>query len=207
MPEDWAQTQNNLAELYEARENWTSAVQHYRNVYKVRPGDTANKLAHLLNDRLFLFKEALEMNLYLVNQENDPDVKTKLNLVENYFTAALYTEGNRLIKKIKPDLTEPADQGYLILLAVFETCNLAGLDYPAKASVQLEDLISLVKKQPLDFKLDREFPGSKYFIRTNPALTSHREWLLPLFTALEKTGRDNILAELKKLKPHKQQSP
>ena len=65
-------------------------------------------------------------------------------------------------------------------------------------------LVNLVKKQPRDFKLDWDFPGSKYFIRTNPGLESHRDWLLPLFTALEKTGRDNILAELKQLKPHKQ---
>jgi hypothetical protein len=104
----------------------------------------------------------------------------------------------------KPGLTNPAAQGYLIYLAVFETCNWAGLDDPVKASGQLENLVNLVKKQPLDFKLDRDFPGSKYFIRTNPALATHREWLLQLFTALEKTNRDRILAELIQLKPHKQ---
>jgi hypothetical protein len=172
--------------------------------YKVDPGYAANKLALLLHDRLFRFNEALEMNLYLVTQENDPDVKTQLNLMENYFTAGLYSEGNRLIDTIKPGLTEPAAQGYLILLAVFATCNWAGLDDPIKASGQLQNLVSLVKKQTRNFKLDREFPGSKYFIRTNPALASHREWLLQLFTALEKTNRDRILAELIQLKPHKQ---
>lgn len=170
-------------------------------MYKVYPRYAANKLAFLLHDRLFRFKEALEMNLYLVNQENDPDVNAIFRLVENCFTAGLYSEGNQLIKKIKPVLTDPAAQGYLILLAVFETCNWVGLDDPVKASGQLEDLVSLVKKQPRDFKLGREFPGCKYFIRTNPALASHREWLLQLFTALEKTGRDRILADLKKLKP------
>jgi tetratricopeptide (TPR) repeat protein len=199
LPHYWAQTQNNLARLYETRENWTAAVRHYRQVYKVYPGYAANKLALLLHDRLFRFKEALEMNRYLVNRENDPDVKALFRLVENYFTAGLYPEGNRLIKEIKPVLTDPAASRYLILLAIFETGNWAGLDEPVKASLQLENLVSLVKKQPRDFKLNWDFPGSKYFIRTCQALEPHRDWLLTLFTALEKTGRDNILAELKKM--------
>ncbi len=200
LPYYWAETQKNLAELYESQENWAAAVQHYRQVYKVEPAYAANKLALLLHDRLFRFNEALEMNLYLVKPENNPTMESRLSLVENYFIAGLYSEGNRLIDTIKPGLTDPAAQGYLILLALFETCNWAGLDDPVKASGQLEVLVSLVKKQPLDFKLDREFPGCKYYIRTNPALASHREWLLQLFTALEKTGRDRILAELEKLK-------
>jgi hypothetical protein len=143
----------------------------------------------------------------LANRENDPDVNAMFRLVENYFTAGLYTEGNRLITGLKPLLKDTAASQYLIRLEVFAAGNWAGLDDPAKASVHLQNLVSLVEKQPPDFKLDRNFPGSKYYIQTHPALEPHRTWLLSLFTALEKTGRDSILAQLKKLRPRERQSP
>jgi tetratricopeptide (TPR) repeat protein len=200
LPYDWAITQNNLAELYESRENWTAAIEHYRNVYKVNPGDAAAKLVVLLHNRVFQFNEALEMNLYLVNPENNPPVETRLSLVENYFTAGLYSEGNRLIAEIKPLLKGSAADQNLILLAVFEIGNWTGLADSGKASAQLENLVRLVENQPPDFKLDWNFPGTKHFIQTDPALAPHRTWLLSIFTALEQTGRDRILTELKKLK-------
>ena len=207
LPYYWAQTQNNLARLYEIRENWPAAIQHYRNVYKVDPNYAANKLALLLHDRVFRFKESLEMTLYLAKQKDAPDVNILLQLVENYFTAGLYSEGNRLITGIKPLIKDPAASHSLILLELFASGNWAGLDDPVKASVHLENLVRLVEKQPGDFKFDWNFTGTKYFIRTNKALEPHREWLLSLFTPMEKTGRDSIVSELKKLRPRERQSP
>jgi tetratricopeptide (TPR) repeat protein len=207
LPTDWAQTQNNLAELYEIRENWTTAIEHYRNVYKVDPAYAANKLAILLHDRVFRFKEALEMTLYLAKQKDAPDVNILLQLVENYFTTGLYNEGNHIIQKLRTVLTDTSDINIPIFSKIFEIANCVGLDDTAKAAELLENLIKQVEKQPTDFKLDWNFTGTKYFIRTHKALEPHRTWLLALFNAMEKTGRDSIVSELKKLRPRERQSP
>ena len=44
------------------------------------------------------------------------------------------------------------------------------------------------------------FIGTKYFTETNAAVAVQREWLLAFFSALEKSGREEILAELKILR-------
>ncbi|MGD2086479.1 MAG: toll/interleukin-1 receptor domain-containing protein [Candidatus Aminicenantes bacterium] len=207
LPTDWAQTQNNLAKLYETRENWSAAIKHYRNVYKIYPADAANKLALLLHDRVFRFKEALEMTLYLAKQKDAPDVNILLQLVENYFTTGFYNEGNRFIQKLRAALKDHSYSNFLIISKIFEISNCVGLDDTGKAAELLESLIKQVEKQPTDFKLGWNFIGTKYFIRTHKAIEPHREWLLSLFTALEKTGRDSIVSELKKLRPRERQSP
>ena len=47
LPHDWAQTQNNLAELYEFQEDWQKAINCYKNVSKVYPAYAAEKLDSL----------------------------------------------------------------------------------------------------------------------------------------------------------------
>jgi tetratricopeptide (TPR) repeat protein len=207
LPYYWAQTQNNLAELYETRENWAAAIKHYRNVYKIYPAYAANKLAILLHDRVFRFKEALEMNIFLLKQRDTYSMEALFRLVENYFTTGLYNEGSNFIQKFRVVLTDPFYIKRSIFSKIFEIANYVVLDDTSKAAELLENLIKQVEKLQPDFKLDRNFIGTKYFIRTNKALEPHREWLLSLFTAMEKTGRDSIVSELKKLRPRERQSP
>ena len=45
LPVGWAQTQNNLAQLYESQENWPAAIECCKQVFKVYPGYAAGKLA------------------------------------------------------------------------------------------------------------------------------------------------------------------
>lgn len=83
---------------------------------------------------------------------------------------------------------------------MFEIANFVGLNETGKAADQLEILIDMIGKQSQDFKLGWEFTGTKYFIRTNKELEPYRKWLLAFFTALEKKGRDTIIASLTKLR-------
>lgn len=60
----------------------------------------------------------------------------------------------------------------------------------------MEVLYNAIANQPEDLELSRTFFGIKYFIRQNEKLATHREWLLLLFNALGKAGREAILSAL-----------
>ncbi len=199
LPEDWAQTQNNLADLYEKQENWPAAIECYRHVYKIYPDYAAGKLAVLYHDRVFQFENALEMNLYLIAQE--PLHPTALiRLVENYFTAARFTDGNQHIAKLKPVFSDGSSPPILVFLMIYEIANAIGLDLSDTSAIQLDKLIALVEKQEQGFNVGWDFTGSKHFVRNHQALAPQREWLLSFFAALEQPDRDAIIKELKSLR-------
>jgi tetratricopeptide (TPR) repeat protein len=198
LPVDWAQTQNNLAQLYESQENWSAAIECYQQVFKVDPGYAARKLAVLYHDRVFRFDKTLEMNLYVVNRD-EPDAVALLRLMENYFTAGHYSEGNQYIDALKSKLTDPSFSKVLIFLQVFEIANFVGLNQVDTAGEGLMKLIELIGEQGPDYKVGWDFRGTKHFVRTHKSMESHREWLLLFFAALEKDNRDGILTGLREL--------
>jgi tetratricopeptide (TPR) repeat protein len=196
LPQDWAMTQNNLAKLYEYREKWPDAIQCYQNVYKVYPAYAADKLASLYHDRVFRFEKALEMNIYLVEQERANRIVAQ-RIVENFFTTRLFKEGNQLIAKLKTAAKDSPTR--LILLTLFETANFIVLNQKDTAAAQLKTLVDLVSKQAPGYKPGWIFTGTKHFIRTDKTLEPHRQILLTLFTAFEQTDRETILKKLSPL--------
>jgi tetratricopeptide (TPR) repeat protein len=199
LPVQYAQTQYNLAELHESQENWPAAIECYQNVYKVYPRNAAKKLVPLFHDKVFRFEKALEMKQYLVKQY-PTDRTAQLNLVESYFTSGRFKEGNQHILQVKSLFSVPSNNRILIILEVFAVGNFIGLNETGKAAEHLDILVNLIEKQPQDFKLDWDFTGTRYFIRTNKALEPHGKWLVSFFTALEKDHRDAILTDLNQLR-------
>lgn len=197
MPHSWALTQMNIAKLNELQKKWSAASECYLNVYKVYPFYAAAKLSSLYQNKAFLFKKALDLNLFHI--KNYPkDLATHLRIVENCFTSCFFTEGNEYIATMKSVF---ADFSYhLIILKIFEISNFMGLNNHDTAEMHLEILITQIRKQKQDFKIEWDFTGTKYFIHNNKALEPHREWRLPFFTSLEKIGRDAILKDLRELK-------
>lgn len=194
----WVRVQNSLAKLYESQENWNAAIECYQQVYKVYPVIAASKLAELYHNRVFRFDKALEMNLYLVNRE-EPYAESMLRLVENYFTAGYYSEGNQYIDAFKSALVDSSLSEVFIIFQIFEIDNFVGLNQDAAASLRLVKLINLIGEQAPDYKVEWNFTGSKYYVSDNEALAHYRVWLMSFFAALEKDNRDDILAALKKL--------
>jgi tetratricopeptide (TPR) repeat protein len=203
-PRYWAGTQNNLGIALteqgirsggqEGADLLAQAVQAYQKALEIRTFE-------------YLPTDWAQTQNNLAKQKDAPDVNILLQLVENYFTNGLYNEGNHFIQKLRAVLANTSNSKIPIISKIFGIANCVVLDDTGKAAELLENLIKQVKKQPTDFKLDWIFTGTKYFIRTNKSLEPHREWLLSLFSAVEKTGRDSIVSELKKLRPRERQSP
>ena len=193
----WARTQKNLAHLYEDYEDWPAAIKCYQNAFKVDPSYAAYRLGYLYHNKVFLFEKSLEMNLYLIKRGFYIQPVT-LKLMENYFTAGRFKKGIQHMEMIMDVVKTHPD--VLIFLTLFKTANFIGLNDTGKAADQFDTLIHMIESQPPFYKLNWDFTGTKYFIKTNKNLVPHRKWLLAFFTALEKKGRDKILTELKKLR-------
>ncbi|HMS83268.1 MAG TPA: hypothetical protein PKD12_06430 [Nitrospira sp.] len=108
LPRQWAMTQDNLAEVSLAREDWSTAVESYRNVLMIYPDDredyqTANAVYH---DKLFAYAAAFELSKQWLERHQD-DVSAQANFAESHLVTEQYGEAERRFA----DLLKKADLG------------------------------------------------------------------------------------------------
>ncbi len=196
LPQDWFNTQNNLAEAHYLLEDWGKAGLAYAEVLSARPNYVKGleRLSGIYRERLFRFSEAFALNKRCVKLDPD-NLSAQIAWAENHFTTARFAEAaTRLASLIaNPKL----DAGTQIALRVIEIANALALGKAASVKPKLAALSAAVALQPADFRVGWSFNGTLHFIGTHEPLAARRDWLRQLIGALQSPKRDDILAALR----------
>ncbi len=195
----WAQTQNNLAKTYVYLQDWAKAAQSYANVLKVYPDyeeayQIANNLCH---EVLFNFSEAFALNQKWLERHPDDPFALCVFAFQHFTTSHFAECEKRLTALLANSDIELPDK---IVLRAIEIANLLALNKTKPIPSKLDTLFAAVASQPDTFKVGWTFNGTKHFISQNEKLAPYRAWLLQLFSALEKEGREAILAALREVR-------
>ena len=193
LPQDWAQTHNNLAEAAMALGDWEQVVVSYTNVLELYPDyqDAYLNMNGVLHEKLFRFSDFFSLSQHWLATHQD-DESAKMNFAESHLTTGHLAEAGQQLSSLlaQPDL----DVQYMIPLKLLNLVSLVGQNKMASVSGQLSEIGTSLGTQPEDFTLGWSFEGTKHFIGQDEAFATSREWLLELLGAFSGTTRDAMLA-------------
>jgi tetratricopeptide (TPR) repeat protein len=86
LSQQWAMTQNNLAQAYTALEDWPHAAASYANVIRMYPDDTEayQAASFLYHEKLFAFPEAFALNQQWLKRHPE-DLAAQSDFAERLF--------------------------------------------------------------------------------------------------------------------------
>jgi tetratricopeptide (TPR) repeat protein len=199
LPQGWATTQDNLARAYVLLENWSGAAEAYANVLMIYPDDekTYNLASLLYHERLFHFEEAFFINHRWLAR-HPANLSVQADFAEKHFTTSRFGECSQRINLLltKPEIPASTKTA----LRAIEIATVLALGQTNSVSEKLEILIREISTQPIEFKSQWAFDGTKHFIAQNEKLTAYRVWLAQLFDAFSGKDRDSILKALQQAK-------
>ena len=195
LPPQWANTHNNLAEVYVALQDWPNAAASYSNVLQVYPDaeKAYSTASYLYHEVLFQFPEAFVLNQRWL--ERHPDNLSALSdFAEKHFTTGRFHEcAQRIGALVERPVVEVSTK---IALRAIEIANLLALDNTAQVPDKLQTMIDSLAAQPDDFKVTWTFNGTQHFINQHAQLAPYRTWLGQLFSALKTEDRQMALTGL-----------
>ena len=196
LPQQWAETQSNLAETYYALEDWINAKECYVNVLKLYPRDETayQHVGFILHEYLFQFERAYNWYFIWVNDMGNDDLLSLSNLVENNFTTGRFGNAEVLLSQILPDI-KPDDDLYGLLNAI-EILILIAQNKIDIVQSKLKSFAAFVKKQPENYSIEWTFDGTKHFISNNNKLSAHKDLMLSFIVAVEAKNRNDMLQGL-----------
>jgi tetratricopeptide (TPR) repeat protein len=199
LPHQWVVTQNNLAKTYFLLQNWPDTVESFLKILTFYPNheEAYLLLSMIYHEVLFRFDDAFVLNQQWVARHPD-DISAQADFAEKHFTTGRFAECEQRINALltKPEI--PVDTK--VALRVIEIADLLALGQSNQVPTKMEALIAEVSKQPVEFKVEWFFNGTKYFIGQNEKLSPYRAWLGQLFAALANPNRDQILKGLNEAK-------
>ncbi len=195
LPQDWAMTQNNLAQAYTALEDWPDAAASFAYVLCVYPDDaeTYQAASFLYHERLFAFPEAFALNQQWLERHPE-DLAAQSDFAERHFTTGRFEEAATRLAALQAN--PKLDPGVRIALRILEIASLLALDQTTSIPSKLESLRGAITTQPKDFQAGWSFEGTKRFISQDERLAPFRGGLLELFAAMEAKDRDTLLGAL-----------
>jgi hypothetical protein len=195
LPEKWAEVHNHLASIYILLGDWSRASESIELVLQAFPNDEEmNRLgAVVYHEELFNFERAFALKQWLAKRENS--VNAQANLAESHFTTARFAEAGQRIEALlaKPEVSASTKTA----LRALEIANLLALNRNNQVRDKLVALIAEVAQQPSAFKVEWNFPGTRYFIAHNEKMSPDRAWLERLLNALESQDRESMLKALR----------
>jgi hypothetical protein len=146
---------------------------------------------------LFKFHEAFSLNQQWLARRPD-DISTQADFAEKHFTTGRFEGCERRITELlaKPEVPTKTKSA----LRAIEIADLLALNKTNKIPIKIEALIAEVSRQPVEFKVEWSFSGTRHFIGQNEKLTPYRVWLISLFDALAGKDRKTILKGLQEVK-------
>jgi tetratricopeptide (TPR) repeat protein len=195
-PQQWAMAQNNLARAYVNLKYWTSAAQCYENVLEVFPDfrSAYEKARWLEHEVIFNYQRAFNLSQSWLHR-NPNDRSVVADLVEEHFTTGSFDECERRLAAVLSD--HRIESRNKISLLAIGIANLIALKRPMEVPARMKNFIELLESQPADFKLQRSFAGTKYFINQSQQPDANKAWLLRFFGAMDGENRDAIIKQVK----------
>ena len=199
LPQQWEIAQNNLANAYFALQNWAAAVEAYAKVLAIYPDHTHaySRVSFVYHEVLFKFREAYQLNQQWLIRHPD-HLSAHVDFAEKHFTTGRFNECAQRITSllVNPEVKATSKAA----LRAVEIATLLALKRGSLIQARLDALIESLGGQPLDFKLTWSFAGILHFIGQEKEVTSHRDWLHQLFSALQKENREAILKALREVR-------
>ncbi|HEY0723060.1 MAG TPA: hypothetical protein VGD41_03510, partial [Pyrinomonadaceae bacterium] len=117
------------------------------------------------------------------------------NLARAYSNLQDWTSAAQCYESVLSD--DRVDVKIKISLLPMEIANLIALQRLAEVPAKMKNLIELLEAQPVDFKLQSAFEGTRHFINRNQQFDANSTWLLKLLEVMDGENRDAIVRELK----------
>ncbi|MGA7982948.1 MAG: neutral zinc metallopeptidase, partial [Chromatiaceae bacterium] len=189
------QIQMNLLAAYEKLDDPRMMVTVLEQLLRSQPDNegfyhTAQNLYH---ETLFDFGGAYRLTSAWLERHPD-DLRAQCDLAESLFTISRFSEAEERLTALIEREQLPAHT--VAALRTLEIANALALAKPDMALAKLKALAALVKVQPADFAVERNFAGTTHFIANAPALAAYRETILALFQAVESGNRDALITAL-----------
>ena len=188
-----------MAQAYFQLRNWSGAAESYANVLTIYPNNQKSYrfASDLYHNKLFKFEEAFALTQQWVIRNPD-DLSAQSDSVEKHFTTGRFAECGQIIDGLLTKREIPVDTKFVV--RAIAIANSLALNRPAQVPAKLADLIAEVSAQPVEFRVEWSFEGTKQFIGQNETLSSCRAWLGKLFDALACKDRETMLDALRQVK-------
>jgi hypothetical protein len=171
----------------------------YANFLTLYPDDekTHNVADLLYHEILFSFEEAFVLDQHWLARHPD-DLPAQAKFAEKHFTTGRFAECSQRISLLLTRPEIPASTK--TPLRAIEIAAALALGQNDSVPAKLEKLIREISTQPVEFKSQWFFDGTRHFINQNEKLITYRSWLGQLFDAFNGKDRDSILKALQQAK-------